>query len=203
MSELTLHQFTRVAIDKLKLAEYNPRTIDEKNAQALMNSLRSDPEMLYDQPIVVNMYPGREYVVYIGNQRVKAAKELGWQDVPVLLSSVDPVEEKKRNVKANHHNGQFDQELLSSILHDFTDSGMDMTTLGYTADDLTSAMDFSDLEANQDPEYDGIAGKQAKEHTCPQCGYHWKDGEPSKVVSEESDSGEPTVWQDNQSTLET
>lgn len=183
MADESLHKFVNIPIGNLKLAEYNPRTIDEDNEKALRASLQADPEMLYDQPIVVNMYPGREGVVYIGNQRVKVAQSLGWNEVPVLLSSVDPIEEKKRNVKANHHNGQFDQELLSGILVELADSGLDMGSLGYTAVDLTSAMDFETLDVSQDPEYNGTAGRQPKEHTCPSCGYTWKDGQGAQAIN--------------------
>lgn len=172
-----LHQFITFPIDQLKLAEYNPRTIDEDNEKALKKSLTADPDFLYDNPIVVNTYPGREGVVYIGNQRVKAAQALGWQEVPVLLSSVDELTEKRRNIQANHHNGQFDEGLLRDVLIDIHQTGFDMSGLGFTPLELTDAMSFDsvDLGATDDPEYGGTAGAKTKEHTCPNCGHVFTD----------------------------
>lgn len=176
-----LHQFIQFPISQLKLAEYNPRTIDEDNEKALMRSLAADPDFLYDNPIVVNTHAGREGVVYIGNQRVKAALALGWTEVPVLLSDVDELNEKRRNIQANHHNGQFDDTLLRGVLIDIHQSNFDMATLGFTAAELSDLMSFDSLNlgATDDPDYNGTAGAKQKEHTCPNCGHVFTD--PAKT----------------------
>ena len=61
----------------------NPRTISHKKFGELVESIKNFPEMLEARPIVVNP----DKVILGGNQRYKAAKFAGLEEVPVYIVS--------------------------------------------------------------------------------------------------------------------
>ena len=63
----------------LSLHPDNPRTITDGNFEALKESMRQDPELMKYKPLL--MLDG---MVYAGNQRLKAARELGWETIPTV-----------------------------------------------------------------------------------------------------------------------
>jgi ParB-like chromosome segregation protein Spo0J len=85
---------TDLKISKLKLAEYNPRMISEKDLARLKKSLE---KFGFIQPVVIN----KDFTVISGHQRIKAWKELGHDDVPTIQLSVSKNEEKALNLAMN------------------------------------------------------------------------------------------------------
>lgn len=172
-----LYQLMIAPVEKLKPAEYNPRTIDEPNLIALMNSIDKDPDFMKVRPIIINMYPGREYVVVGGNQRLKAVKELGWDKVPVVAVSVPLNQEKKWNIKDNVNQGKFDNALLQGMLVEIKDEGMDLTDIGFTPEETVTIMDLdtSPIDPSDDPENTGTTPRKKKIITvnCPNCNHEF------------------------------
>jgi ParB-like chromosome segregation protein Spo0J len=132
--------------------------------------------MLKLRPPVVNMAPDREYVVFMGNQRVKAALELGWSAIPVVFVSASREQEKAWNIKDNAHSGTDDSGLLKEALWDLRDSGWNMEELGLTPLDLEQRIDWEPVEIESE-ENKGSAPRQAKPVTCPHCGETFTPGE--------------------------
>ena len=78
---------TEIKIEKLKLAEYNPRTISEKELTNLKKSL---DKFGFIQPVVIN----KDFTVISGHQRIRAWKEMGNEEVPTIQLAISKNEEK-------------------------------------------------------------------------------------------------------------
>jgi hypothetical protein len=96
-------------IDQIKLNPKNPRTIKDNNFKKLIKSIKEFPEMLEVRPIVVD----DDMVVLGGNMRLKACKEAGLKQVPIIKFS-QLTEEKKKEfiVKDNASYGEWDYDIL-------------------------------------------------------------------------------------------
>ena len=92
----------------------NPRTLKEKAFKELQKSLKDDPHFFQARPLIVSMAEGRENTIIAGNQRLEAAKALGWATVPVIeVRGATLEEEKQWMVKDNLHKGEWDFEKLA------------------------------------------------------------------------------------------
>jgi DNA modification methylase len=124
-------QIESVKISKLKLLENNPRKIEKTQFDKLCKSLQEDPGFLHDRPILVHKTDG-QLLVYAGNQRVRAAKKLGWKEIPCIIEEGLSEEiVKKRTIVDNKTYGEFDFEILAN------DFDMEMLfDAGFTAKDF-------------------------------------------------------------------
>ena len=101
-------------IEKIKITEVkqnpnNPRTIKDDKFKKLVQSIKDFPQMLELRPIVVN----DEMVVLGGNMRLKACKEAGLKEVPVIKASqLTPEQQAEFIVKDNVGFGEWDYDLL-------------------------------------------------------------------------------------------
>jgi hypothetical protein len=101
-----------VDISRLVPYEKNPRFISERNLQKLMRSMEEDKNYLSNRPLLVNHMNG-EYIVYAGNQRLFAAKRLGWEKLPCIVESLSEEVMKSRMLKDNINYGDWDLYILS------------------------------------------------------------------------------------------
>lgn len=98
----------------LKKLEGNPRTIGDKEFQALCTSIRNNPEYFEARPLILSNRTG-ELVIIAGNQRYDAAKTMGLQKVPTfLLEGLTEAKEREIVIRDNVSNGQWDMELLEA-----------------------------------------------------------------------------------------
>lgn len=102
---------TDLKISKLKLAEYNPRMISEKDLARLKKSLE---KFGFIQPVVIN----KDFTVISGHQRIKAWGELGNDTVPTLQLSISKKEEKALNLAMNKIGGEWDVEKLFTVMNE-------------------------------------------------------------------------------------
>jgi DNA modification methylase len=117
-----------VPISDLKPAEYNPRKISKEALEQLKESI-SRFELV--DPIIVNAAPRRKNVVIGGHMRLRAAKENGLKNVPVVYVRIPNLKkEKELNLRLNKNTGEWDFEKLKFFEPDFlTDIGFDDTDL--------------------------------------------------------------------------
>ncbi len=120
----------------LRPSDRNPRTISTSRLENLKRSLEADRAFLEARPLLVNAYPGRENVVVAGNMRLRAAQELGWEEVPVRLVSLPPEIEALWNLKDNNQWGDYVEEDLAAILADLAGRRADVELLGFEPDAL-------------------------------------------------------------------
>jgi len=76
----------QVAITNIKPNPKNPRVIKDEKFKKLVKSLTDFPEMLDKRPLVCYTDVDGKLVVLGGNMRLKAAKEIGLKELPVLLA---------------------------------------------------------------------------------------------------------------------
>ena len=98
-------------ISAIKRNPNNPRILKDDKFAKLTQSIKDFPQMLDIRPIVVN----DDMIVLGGNMRLKACKEAGLKDVPVVMVS-DLTEEQQREfiIKDNVGFGEWDWDLLAN-----------------------------------------------------------------------------------------
>src|SRR5207253_8640726 len=74
-----------VPVGRLRPWGGNPRKISPDRLEDLKRALASDPEMLWARPLIALL----DWTVVCGNQRLLAARELGWESIPVLFVDLD------------------------------------------------------------------------------------------------------------------
>jgi len=116
---------TLTPLGQIKPNPNNPRTIKDVKYKKLVESIRTFPKMLELRPIVVN----DDMIVLGGNMRLKACKEAGIKEVPVIKAS-DLTEEEQRQfiIKDNVGYGEWDWEMLANEwdVAELDDWGMDL-----------------------------------------------------------------------------
>lgn len=103
-------------IQKVKLSEIknnpnNPRILKDDKFKKLVKSIQEFPKMLEIRPIVVNS----DMIVLGGNMRLKACKEAGLKEVPIVLADdLTEDEQKQFIIKDNVGFGEWDWEMLAN-----------------------------------------------------------------------------------------
>jgi ParB-like chromosome segregation protein Spo0J len=100
-----------VKITEVKANPNNPRTIKDEKFKKLVESIKGFPQMLSLRPIVVN----DDMVVLGGNMRLKACKEAGLKEVPIIKAS-DLTDEQQKEfiIKDNVGFGDWDWDALAN-----------------------------------------------------------------------------------------
>ncbi len=138
-------------IEKWKVSEVkanpnNPRIIKDDKFKKLVQSIKDFPEMLELRPIVVN----NDGIVLGGNMRLKACKEAGLKEVPVIKASELTEEQQKEFIiKDNVGFGEWDWEDLANNwdAEELTDWGLDLPIL---------KLDVDYSEKNQEIDIDSL-----------------------------------------------
>ena len=151
-----------IPIDQLILLDRNPRKITDTQFRKLTKSMEEDPDFLQARPILVNHTLDGNYIVYAGNQRVRAAQKLGWKQIPCIIEE-DLSDEtmKARIAKDNKSFGEWDFDILSS---DYDIS--ELLACGFTEFELG-------LDAISPGEGDLPEKKKKKKKICPECGHEF------------------------------
>ena len=125
----------------------NPREITESKFKTLLQSVKEFPEMWEARPIVIN---DRNEVIG-GNMRLRAFRELGIEEVPVIKVHWAEDAQREFMVKDNITHGQFDWDALANGWE--TDAlvkwGIESWNFG-----TASAAFLSEYEAPIDPKAD-------------------------------------------------
>jgi DNA modification methylase len=119
-------------IEKWKVSEVkanpnNPRVIKDDKFKKLVKSIQDFPEMLELRPIVVNT----DGIVLGGNMRLKACKEAGLKEVPVIKAEeLTEDQQKEFIIKDNVGFGEWDWEDLANNwdAEELTEWGLDLPT---------------------------------------------------------------------------
>ena len=101
-------------LDSMKQLENNPRYIKKEDFERLCASVQNNPELFEAQPIILSNRTG-ENVIIAGNQRYKAALEVGLKEVPtILLEGLTEAKEREIIIRTNVQNGKWDYDILAS-----------------------------------------------------------------------------------------
>ncbi len=146
-----MKKMQKVKITEVKTNPNNPRFIKDDKFKKLVKSIKEFPQMLELRPIVVN----DDMVVLGGNMRLKACKEAGLKEVPIIKAS-DLTDEQQKEfiVKDNVGFGEWDWDLLANEWDavQLEEWGLD----GFPFDAET------ELQAEED--------KKTKTEICKHCG---------------------------------
>ena len=130
-SELPMN-IEKANINDLISPDWNPRQITEEELQKLETSLN---EFGYIEPIIVNDVNNH---IVGGNQRCKALKQLGYEEVDVVYVHIeDLAKEKACNVALNKISGDWDNDKLKIVLEEIELSPIDVSLTGFDEIELT------------------------------------------------------------------
>lgn len=126
-----------ISIDLIKPNLNNPRKVDKTKFKQLVKSIQDFPDMLHLRPLVVN----EDMVVLGGNMRLKACKELGFKEIPVIVANVDEQKQKEFIIKDNVSFGIWDWDILANEweVEELVEWGLDLP------------LDFADEEQDTKP----------------------------------------------------
>lgn len=147
----------------------NPR----KNDHAVDKVASAIREFGFRVPVVAKS----DGTVVDGHLRLKAAKKLGLDTVPVLLAddlSETQIKAFRISVNKMAELADWDSELLQLELADLHEADFDMDLLGFDAADLSLAMGFEDkLAAPESSSKEIDPDDYQMGHTCPKCGFEF------------------------------
>ena len=104
-------EIKNVKLSEIKSNPNNPRIIKDDKFRKLVNSIQEFPKMLEIRPIVVNS----DMIVLGGNMRLKACKEAGLKEVPVIFADdLTEDEQKQFIIKDNVGFGEWDWDMLAN-----------------------------------------------------------------------------------------
>jgi hypothetical protein len=104
-----------VKISEVKPNPKNPRIIKDGKFQKLVTSIKEFPDMLNKRPLIVFTDVDDKYVVLGGNMRLKACKEIGLKEIPIIVAD-EWTEEQKNEflIKDNVGFGEWDWDSLAN-----------------------------------------------------------------------------------------
>lgn len=142
-----------VPIDSLKPNDYNPNRQSEHDFELLCKSIDEDG---MTQPVVALR---ATRVIVDGEHRWRACKALGLEQVPVVLTDMDPAQARIATLRHNRARGEENVELAAAVLRD-------LVALGAT-DYLKDSLNLDDVELSNFldavDKQDGMSTADAKE----------------------------------------
>ena len=168
---------TTMPLDKLVIADYNPRRISKSAKKALEESISRWGLV---QEIVVN---SRNNTVISGAQRVSILREQKVIDAPVALMDLSDAEEKALNIAMNNPfmSGEYDTSKLAEILDEIKIADIEpidnLRILELVPCQPDWKFDSANLEndasARQDDNNDNEPDTEEQD-LCPTCGHKMK-----------------------------
>jgi len=126
-----------VPVTELKPATYNPRKWDKVAIENLTESIR---RFGMCDPILVNGSEERKNIVIGGHFRLKIAKDLNFEEVPVVYLNIpDESKERELNLRLNRNIGEWDWNLLAEFDENI------LADIGFSSEELD---DIFELEEN-------------------------------------------------------
>jgi DNA modification methylase len=114
----------------------NPRFIKDDKYKKLVKSIKDFPEMLELRPIIVDDF----MIVLGGNMRLRACKEAGLKEVPIIKAiNLTPEQQKEFIIKDNVGYGEWDWDILANQWDEnqLNDWGLDVPVFNF--EDLGTA----------------------------------------------------------------
>ena len=138
----------KIAADRLKAAEYNPRkdlTPEDREYKKLKRSIE---EFGFVEPVIWNERTGN---VVGGHQRLKVLKDLGAAEIHCVVVDLDAEREKALNIALNKIQGDWDEDKLAAVLGDLEASTFDVSLTGFDAAEVDELLNqFYSKEAVED-----------------------------------------------------
>lgn len=161
------HQISYAPISKLTPAPYNPRKITSKEMEKLKLSLQTYG---FVDPAIVQKSSG---LVIGGHQRIEAARQLGWKEVPVVYLDIDDVKAKTLNLALNKISGDWDFPKLKDLFVELDTGAIDMAITGFDLDEIQKVFAF---DPSPKPPHQQEQAPSAHDSTvvCPNCQHEFE-----------------------------
>jgi DNA modification methylase len=145
-AEPGLPRAVETPLAELRAWPENPRSITPTRLEELKRSLVADREMLGARPLIA--LP--DGIVIMGNQRLLAARGLGWPTIPVITVELDWRRARLWALRDNNQYGEWDENALAEMLHELTREGVDASLIGFDSSELDRLL--AGLESEPDPD---------------------------------------------------
>lgn len=159
-------EIKQISIDKLIEYDRNPRI----NDHAVDKIAAAIKEFGFRVPILAKS----DGLIVDGHLRLKAAKKLGLNSVPVLLAddmSETQIKAFRISVNKMAELADWDLELLKLEFDDLKAEDYDLELTGFSEDEINNLYpDFNPAEAEDQSKLDVISSKIVE---CPNCGHEF------------------------------
>ena len=167
-------QIEKRAVVELKAAEYNPRKDLQPGDVEYEKLKRSIQEFGYVEPVIWNKRTG---IVVGGHQRLKVMKDLGYTEVDCVVVDLDEAKEKALNIALNKISGEWDNDLLASLLKDLGGSGYDITLTGFDLAEAQELFGSGSMENVHEDDFDADSALDAVSEPKTKTGDLWLLGQ--------------------------
>lgn len=160
----------RWPIDQLAPYERNARTHSPEQVAQIAASIA---EFGFTNPILVS----GDCTVIAGHGRLEAAKQLGLEEVPVVVLDHLTPAQRRAYVLADNKlalNAGWDISLLQEELMALNLVDFDLSLLGWSDSDIAGMLDPEGIDDAEAPdEFAEVDDDIETDHRCPSCGYEW------------------------------
>lgn len=153
-------------------ADYNPRKDLKPGDKEYEKLKRSIHEFGYVDPLIWNQQTGR---LIGGHQRLKVLKDMGIEDVDVVVVDMNEEKEKALNVALNKISGDWDKDKLMLLITDLQGENFDVSLTGFDPEELDDLFKDDLKDDVKDDNFD--VDKELKKPTMTKPGDLWQLGE--------------------------
>lgn len=153
-------------------ADYNPRKDLRPGDKEYEKLKRSIHEFGYVDPLIWNQQTGR---LVGGHQRLKVLKDMGIEDVDVVIVDMGEEKEKALNVALNKISGDWDKDKLMLLITDLQGEDFDVSLTGFDPEELDDLFKDDLKDDVKDDNFD--LDKELKKPTMTKPGDLWQMGE--------------------------
>lgn len=165
-------QIEKKKVIDLVPADYNPRKDLKPGDKEYEKLKRSINEFGYVDPLIWNKRTSR---LVGGHQRLKVLKDMGIDEVDVVVVDMDEEKEKALNVALNKISGDWDKDKLMLLITDLQGEDFDVSLTGFDPEELDDLFKDNMKNGVKDDNFD--VDKELKKSTMTKPGDLWQLGE--------------------------
>lgn len=165
-------QIEKKKVIDLVPADYNPRKDLKSGDKEYEKLKRSIDEFGYVDPLIWNKRTSR---LVGGHQRLKVLKDMGIDEVDVVVVDMDEEKEKALNVALNKISGDWDKDKLMLLITDLQGEDFDVSLTGFDPEELDDLFKDDMKDGVKDDNFD--VDKELKKPTMTKPGDLWQLGE--------------------------
>ncbi len=165
-------QIEKKKVIDLVPADYNPRKDLKPGDKEYEKLKRSINEFGYVDPLIWNKRTSR---LVGGHQRLKVLKDMGIDEVDVVVVDMDEEKEKALNVALNKISGDWDKDKLMLLITDLQGEDFDVSLTGFDPEELDDLFKDNMKDGVKDDNFD--VDKELKKSTMTKPGDLWQLGE--------------------------
>lgn len=165
-------QIEKKKVIDLVPADYNPRKDLKPGDKEYEKLKRSIDEFGYVDPLIWNKRTSR---LVGGHQRLKVLKDMGIDEVDVVVVDMDEEKEKALNVALNKISGDWDKDKLMLLITDLQGEDFDVSLTGFDPEELDDLFKDNMKDGVKDDNFD--VDKELKKSTMTKPGDLWQLGE--------------------------